>query len=70
LIQASSGESKKRVHFANPAVVENSDAEDEEPRAVVTTDKKMSSGTQSTYKDALMKSPCVTTLETKFRKDM
>jgi hypothetical protein len=52
-------ETEKTEHFANPVVVEDSDSDDEAPRAVVTSDKKMSSGTQFTYKGALMKGPRV-----------
>jgi hypothetical protein len=51
---------EKRVHFANPAVIEDSDTDDQqEPRAVVISDKKMSNGTHSTCKDASMKRPHV-----------
>jgi Integrase core domain. len=40
-------------------VVEESDSDDDVPRALVPSDKEMSSGTQSTYRDAMMKSPRV-----------
>ena len=57
-------ESEKRVHFANPAVVEESDESERDeavPPVTVTDDEEMSSGTHSTYRDALLKSPCVST---------